>query len=75
MVPNHKPTNWCHTTVLPDYVLLSNRVLHESIVKIKDIFHQCEKFCLFTERSTAEPRLKDLEFLTQVEDIPIMNID
>jgi hypothetical protein len=30
------------------YVWLNNRFLHESLLKIWDFFHECEKFRLFT---------------------------
>ena len=46
----------------------NNKYLHESLLKIWDFFHGCEKFRLFTS-GVYRNEWKDVEFLTRMEEI------
>ena len=50
-------------------MMKTNRFLHESLLKIWDFFHECEKFRLFTSGAQRN-EWKDTEFLSRVEEIP-----
>jgi hypothetical protein len=50
-------------------LLKLNRFLHESLLKIWDFFHECEKFRLFTSGAQRN-EWKNAEFLSRVEEIP-----
>jgi hypothetical protein len=57
----YRPPSMCTTE--------SNRFLHESLLKIWDFFHECEKFRLCTSGAQRN-EWKDAEFLSRVKEIP-----